>query len=263
MLKFSRAILPLLVVLFSLLGEPLVNAQCGAGKISKMIQGYASIVIADFAYNNNSGPNALGVPDGNGAYFSNNGQYIIFDLLDTVRTGQTYSFIWRQYPGIIPASQIWWSESVDGITFTDHPSSGSVSTTNERYFSTDFVTATDTRYIKISMMSGTNDFNVDAISYFATKCYSDNCGAGYTSQLIAGNGTYTSGNSINDPTYANFVPDGRGAFLNSTTDFARFSLPYTIPAGQEYYIIWRPAQNTAQMRIRESEDGSTWSGYKY
>ena len=60
----------------------------------------------------------------------------------------------------------------------------------------------------------------------------------------------------------NFVPDGRGAYLNSTTDYARIVLPYTIPAGQDYYIIWNPFQSGAQMRIRESLDGSTWSGYK-
>ena len=28
-------------------------------------------------------------------------------------------------------------------------------------------------------------------------------------------------------------------------------------------MIWRPAENNAQMRIRESEDGSTWSAVKY
>ena len=102
------------------------------------------------------------------------------------------------------------------------------------------------------MQTGTADFNVDAISYTATKCYSDDCGAGYSPQLISGNGTYTAGNSIIDPTFVNFVPDGRGAFLNTTTDYARIVLPYTIPAGQDYYIIWNPFQNGAQMRIRES-----------
>ena len=73
---------------------------------------------------------------------------------------------------------------------------------------------------------------------------------------------YLSGNGIGDPNYASYAPDGRGALLNSAGDWIRFRLPYTISAGQEYYIIWRPAENNAQMKIRESLDGSTWSGCK-
>ena len=262
MLRHSKAIVPLLVLIFSLLFYSNVSAQCGPGKISETIQGFGSIVTADYAYNNNTGINALGGPDGVGAFFSNNGQYIIIDLLDTVKAGQTYSFIWRQYPGVVPASQIWWSESVNGIAFTDHPSSGLISTTNERYFITDVIAASDTRYIRISMVSGTNDFNFDAISYYATKCYSDNCGAGYSTQLVSGNGVYSSGIGIGDPNNVNYVPDGSGALLNSAGDWIRIRLPYTISAGQEYYIIWRPVDNNAQMKIRESLDGSTWSGWK-
>jgi len=204
MLRNRKAVLPLLVVIFTLFFDISVSAQCGAGKIPKVIQGFGSIITIDNSYGGSTGPNALGAPDGTGAYFSNNGQYIIIDLIDTVRAGQTYSFIWRQYPGIGPASQIWWSESVDGSSYVDHPLSGTISTTNERYFITDIIAANDTRYIRISMASGTNDFNVDAVSYYATKCFSDVCGAGYTSQLISGNATYYSGNSINDPTIVNY-----------------------------------------------------------
>ncbi|TNF42473.1 MAG: hypothetical protein EP313_00940, partial [Bacteroidetes bacterium] len=245
MLKFRRAILGLPVVFFVFFFESSVSAQCGPGKISKEIQGFASIVTVDNSYNGVTGPYALGIPDGTGAYFSNNGQYIIIDLLDTVRVGQIYSFIWRQYPGIIPASQLWWSESIDGITFYNNSHSGILSTTNQRYFQSDIVAENDTRYIKV-FINGTNDFQLDAVSYFATKCFSEVCGSEYNSQLISGNATYIAGNSINDPTYANFAPDGRGAFINSPTDFARFRLPYAIPAGQSYYIIWRAAQSGAQ-----------------
>ena len=241
-LRLRKAIVSLLVVIFSLLFSGNVDAQCGAGKISATIQGFGAIIKVDNAYGGNTGQNALGGPDGNGAFFSNNGQYIIIDLLDTVKAGQIYSFIWRQYPGIGPASQIWWSESLDGVTFVDHPTSGSVSTTNERYFLSDFSAATDTRYIRISMMSGTNDFNVDAISYYATKCFSDNCGAGYNAQLVSGNGLYLSGNGIGDPNYISYSPDGKGALLNSAGDWIRIRLPYTISAGQEYYVIWRPCR---------------------
>ncbi len=262
MLSYKKAIFPLLVGIFALLFELSVSAQCGPGKISRVVQGYASLITTDNSYNGITGPSSLGVPDGNGTYFSNNGQYIIIDLLDTVRVGQTYSFIWRQFPGIIPASQIWWSESIDGVTFYNNSHSGFLSTTNEEYFQSEIIAENDTRFIRV-FINGTNDFNLDAVSYYATKCYSDLCGAGYTSQLISGNAIYSAGNSINDPTYANIGPDGRGAFLNSTTDFARFRVPNTIPAGQPYYIIWRADQNGAQIRIRESSDGSTWSGYKY
>ena len=102
------------------------------------------------------------------------------------------------------------------------------------------------------MGSGTNDFYVDAISYNATKCYSDPCGAGFTTRLISGSGYYTEQSSITNPARANYVPDGIGATFNSGSDRIVLSLPYLIPAGQNYYIIWRPAENNAQMRIRES-----------
>ncbi|MDX9772366.1 MAG: hypothetical protein RBT02_02975, partial [Bacteroidales bacterium] len=260
MLRNRKPLLPLLVVIFILFFDVSVSAQCGTGKISKVIQGFGSIITADNAYGGSTGINALGAPDGNGAYFSNNGQYIIIDLLDTVAVGQTYSFIWRQYQNVTGLSLLWWSESTDGITFNPR---GNISTFNERYFSEEVVASTPTRYIKIYMQTGTADFSVDAVSYYATKCFSDECGAEYTSQLISGNATYYSGISINNSTYANFVPDGTGALINSTSDYARFRLPYLIPAGQEYYIIWRPAQNGSQLRIRESTDGVSWSGYKY
>ena len=196
---FARAILPVVLLVSGLLVDTSVSAQpCGPGKIDKTIRGFGSIITVDNAYNGNTGINALGGPDGNGAYFTNNGQYIVIDLLDTIRVGQTYSIIWRQYPGISGNSLLWYSESVDGIVFNDR---GNVSTFNERYFSEDIVAANPTRYIRIYMQTGTADFNVDAISYTATKCYSDDCGAGYSPQLISGNGTYTAGNSIIDPTF--------------------------------------------------------------
>ncbi|MCK7533512.1 MAG: hypothetical protein MZV63_22005 [Marinilabiliales bacterium] len=38
---------------------------------------------------------------------------------------------------------------------------------------------------------------------------------------------------------------------------------YTIPAGQKYYIIWRPINvlgiGNSRMSIEESSDGATWS----
>ena len=67
-----------------------------------------------------------------------------------------------------------WSESLDGSTFTVHPSSG-IGTTNERYFATNIIAASDTRYIRI-FTTTTNDLSIDAISYSTTKCFSDLCG---------------------------------------------------------------------------------------
>ena len=259
MLRHRKAIVPLLVVIFSLLVYSNVAAQCGPGKISETIQGFGSILTANTSFSN--GSYALGGPNGSGANFSTGGQYIIVDLIDTVKAGQTYSITWRQYPGETGTSILNWSESLDGTTFIVHPSSG-LGTSNERYFTTDIIAATDTRYVRI-FTTTTQDLNVDAISFNATKCYSNPCGPGFSSQLISGNGTVSSNNSITNPNNANYVPDGNGATFNSNSDWLRIRLPFTIPAGQKYQIIWRPAEDNAQMGIRESQDGTTWSATKY
>ncbi len=259
MLRHSKAIVLLLVLIFSFLFSGNVAAQCGPGKISETIQGFGSILTANTSLSN--GPYALGGPNGSGANFSTGGQYIIIDLIDTVRAGQNYSITWRQYPGEGGTSTLNWSESLDGSTFTVHPSSG-IGTTNERYFATNITAANDTRFIRI-FTTTTNDLNIDAISYTATKCFSNPCGAGFTAELISGNGIVSSNNSISNPNNANYVPDGNGAGFNSTTDWIRIRLPYTIPAGQKYFLVWRPAEDNAQMRIRESADGLAWSAAKY
>ena len=208
-----RAILPLLVAIFFSLSDYSASAQCGPGKISKIIQGFGSIVTVDNAYAGTTGVNALGDPDGVAAYFSHNGQYIIIDLIDTVRIGQTYSFIWRQHQGMPDYTTLWWSESIDGTNFIDHSLSGLITTTNKSFFNSEFTAEHDTRFIKIYMAAGTNDFYFDAISYYATKCYSDICGAGDRTQLISGNGTYVEQSYVTNPTYANYVPDGSGALF--------------------------------------------------
>ncbi|MEZ5021016.1 MAG: hypothetical protein R2756_13040 [Bacteroidales bacterium] len=203
----------------------------------------------------------LGAPNGNGANFSSSGQYIVIDLIDTVKAGETYSITWRQYPGQSGTSYLNWSESTDGSTFTVHPSSG-IGTTNERYFNTDIVASTDTRYIRI-FSNSTYDLSIDAISYSTVKCFSNPCGAGYTPRLISGTGYYTEQSFVSNPGNANYVPDGSGATFNSGSDRIVLSLQYAIPAGQTYNIIWRPTENNAQMRIRESQDGSSWTPVKF
>jgi hypothetical protein len=253
-----KAILPSLVVIFSLFFAETASPQCGPGKISRTVQGFGSILTENAASSN--GHYSLGAPNGNGANFTSGGQYVVIDLIDTVRAGETYSIIWRQYPGQSGTSYLNWSESLDGSTFTVHPSSG-IGTDVERYFATDIIAATDTRFIRIFTTS-TQDLSVDAISYTATRCFSDPCGAGLTPRLISGNGYYTSQANVNNPAYSNYVPDGIGANFNSGFDRIIIQFPYTIPADQNYYIIWRPSEANALMKIRESADGSSWSAVK-
>ena len=97
---FARAILPVVLLVSGLLVDTSVSAQpCGPGKISKTIQGFGSIVTVDNAYNGNTGINALGGPDGNGAYFTNNGQYIVIDLLDTSKSWTNLFIYLETIPG--------------------------------------------------------------------------------------------------------------------------------------------------------------------
>ncbi len=240
--------MPLLAVILIFFFDFSVSAQCGAGKIPMTVQGFGSILTVNSAFSN--GAYSIGAPNGNGANFSSGGQFIIIDLIDTVRAGQTYSITWRQYPGEGGTSVLNWSESIDGSLFTVHPSSG-IGTTNERYFTTDIIAASDTRFIRI-FTTTTNDLSIDAVSYTATKCFTDPCGAGLTASLISGNGYYTEQSSVSNPANANYVPDGSGALFNSAADRIVLSLPYSIPPGQHYQIIWRPSENGAQMRMRES-----------
>ncbi|MFZ2287456.1 MAG: HYR domain-containing protein, partial [Bacteroidales bacterium] len=260
MLRNRKAILPLLAVIFILFFDASLSAQCGAGKIPATINGYASILTVDNSFGP-SGINSLGAPNGNGTNFSTGGQSFVIDLIDTVRAGQTYSITWRQYPGQSGTSTLNWSESLDGVTFTVHPSSGT-GTTNERYFTTDFVAATDTRFIRF-FSSDTYDLSIDAVYYSATKCLSSSCGPGLTSRVISGNGYYTDQASVSNPGNANYVPDGLGALFNAGSDRIVLRLPYAIPSGQHYQVIWRPSEDGAQMRIRESGNGSAWSPVKF
>ena len=260
MLRNRRAILPLLAVIFILFFDLSVSAQCGAGKIPVTVKGFASILTVDNSFGP-SGINSLGAPNGSGTNFSSGGQSFVIDLIDTVRAGQIYSITCRQYPGQSGTSTLNWSESIDGVTFTVHPSSA-MGTTNERYFTTDIVAATDTRFIRF-FSSDTYDLSIDAVSYSTTKCLSGGCSAGYTNQVISGNGYYIEQSSVGNPANTNYVPDGLGAGFNSGSDRIVLSLSYDIPAGQQYQIIWRPSENGAQMRIRESEDGSSWSPVKF
>ncbi|MCU0378304.1 MAG: hypothetical protein MUC78_08590, partial [Bacteroidales bacterium] len=256
---FARTILPVFIMVTGLLTSNPVAGQCDPGKISKTIRGFGSIVTSSISV---ISPNAaLGMPDGIGAGFTATGRQLVIDLLDTILIGQTYTFTWRRNPSEVASVYLNWEESIDGVSFIPHSSSGTVSTSN-RYINTSVTAENNTRFIRISS-STTADFQVDAISYFAGKCFSNICGPGFTGQLISGNATYITQANTSNPTYANNVPNGQGAEFSSNTDRIRFILPYTIPAGQNYYIIWRPSENNAQMRIRESEDGSSWAADKF
>ena len=238
-----KAILPLLVVIFSLFYAETASSQCGPGKISRTVQGFGSILTIDNAYGGITGAYALGTPDGSGAYFSNNGQYIVIDLIDTVQAGQTYTFFWRQHQSMSGSTIMWWSESVDGVSFTEHSLSGLLTTSNKSFFSSEITAENPTRFLRIYMAAGTNDFYLDAVSYNATKCYTEVCGPGTTSRILSGNAlplSSTDQNGVSNYTNISGVPDGRNATLNSSGDWAIISLPHTIPAGQQYYIIWRP-----------------------
>ena len=259
-----KAILPSLVVIFSLFFAETASPQCGPGKISRTVQGFGSIVTIDNAYGGITGAYALGAPDGYGAYFSNNGQYIVIDLIDTVWTGQTYTFFWRQHQGMTGSAIIWWRESLDGINFNEHSQSGLLTTSNKSFFSTEITAENPTRFLRIYIASGTNDFYIDAVSYYATKCYSDICASGYSSRLLSGNAlplVSTDQNGVSNYNYLSGVPDGRGALFNSSGDWAVINLPHTIPAGQQYYIIWRPIDvigvGSSILSVEES-DGTGW-----
>jgi len=256
-----KAIMPSLVVIFSLFFAETASPQCGAGKISQTVQGFGSILVVDNSFAS-GGLNALGAPNGSGANFAAAEQYIIVDLIDTVKAGQLYSIVWRQYPGQSGSSILNWSESLDGSTFIVHPSSG-VPTTNESYFSTDVVASTDTRFIRI-FSTTTTDLSIDAVLYSTYRCFSDICGAGYSTRLLSGNAlplASSDQNGVSNYTYLSGSPDGRGASFNSSGDWAIINLPHTIPAGQQYYIIWRPIDVTgvaSSVLSVEESDGTGW-----
>ncbi|NLE34484.1 MAG: hypothetical protein GX622_05230, partial [Bacteroidales bacterium] len=118
------------------------------------------------------------------------------------------------------------------------------------------------------MGSGTNDFFIDAISYTTTKCYSNTCGAGYTARILSGNALPLSTsdyNGVDDYTNISGSPDGRFARFENSGAWAILNLPFTIPAGQQYSLVWRPVDYTgvasSTMSVEES-DGSSWGPSK-
>ena len=197
------------------------------------------------------------MPNSSGAQFYDNGDYLVIDLLDTVRAGQQYIIYWRQRPSQNGSSTLNWSEALVLGSFTVHPNSG-IPTTNERYFNDTITANTDTRYIRFFNNDG-SDFELDAVSFITYKCFSINCGPGSYSQLFSGYVQQISNTSITNPDNVNGVPNGFGAFFNSGSDRIIVSLTFSIPAGQDYHIIWKPEEDNAQMGLRESADGITWS----
>ena len=269
MLSYKRAIFPLLVFFFALFFDLSVSAQCeGPGKSSFEVQGYASILITDDSYQHITGPGALGSPDGDAAYFANYGQSITVDLIDTVKAGQTYSFFWRQHQSMPEPSRIWWAESVDGTVFVSHPLSGVLSTSNKTFFRSQITANTDTRYLRIYMGAGSYDFYIDAISYTTVKCYSQVCGTGYSSRIVSGNAlplVSSDQNSVADYLNLSGLPDGKAAYFNSSGDWAILNLPTTIPAGQQYSLIWRPVNRTGvsfSVMTIEEYNGTSWGPQK-
>ncbi|HUW92924.1 MAG TPA: lectin-like protein, partial [Bacteroidales bacterium] len=266
MLRYRGSILALLVVIFSLVGEHSVIAQCGPGKIEKTIRGFGAIVAESNVGSTSN--TSLGMPDNLGALFDGSTDALVIDFIDTVRAGQQYQITWRQRPGQGGISTLNWSEALVMGSYTVHPNSG-ITTTDERFFNTTVVANANTRYIRIFSTNG-NDFEIDAISFSTTKCLTKPCAGGYSPQLISGSANplvppddYY---SISYPEDIDGVPDGYYGYINNPADWMIINLPFTIPAGQNYYIVLRSynadPNPTTRLTITESSDGVTWSSQK-
>lgn len=108
--------------------------------------------------------NILGSPDGAGADFLTNGDYIVVDLTDTIPAGQLYYVTWRQTPLAPGTSNMELYESEDGVAFTLNTATP-LSTSNENYFVQAVLSENATRYIRFERPVGSQDFQVDAVTY--------------------------------------------------------------------------------------------------
>jgi len=262
MLSYKKAIFPLLAGIFALLFELSVSAQCGPGKTPFEVQGFGSVAMQSLSV----GPPeyVLGAPNGSAAQLYDNGDYIVIDFIDTVLAGQEYVIYWRQRSGASGISTLNWSES---LTYGSYDPPRNITTSNEELFSQSVTATNDFRYIRIFNNNG-SDFEVDAVSYTTVKCFSSICAPGFSGHLLSGNALPLEAADIKDVNNARSiagVPDGSYASFNSSGDWVIINLPYTIPTGQIYSLVWRPIDQTgvafSRISIEES-DGSTWGPVK-
>jgi len=109
--------------------------------------------------------NAVGPADGTEAQLNSNGNYFILEMDEVIPAGQQYTIRWRQRPGEGGTSIIDLRESIDGVTFTAHPTQPQ--TTSETLINTVVTANVDTKfiYLKKDNPPSSSDYWVDAIFF--------------------------------------------------------------------------------------------------
>ena len=115
--------------------------------------------------------NALGAPDGQVAKFYDENDYLVVEMEEEIKAGESIVITWkyRHYTSSFSGPsqlEVWWS--ADGSNFTKETT---LSTYVKTFLVSQSVTlSNDARYIKLKNGLANPDFEVDAISYCQSTC---------------------------------------------------------------------------------------------
>lgn len=158
-----------------------VSGGGGSCSATNSCFGNADAVITETGidYNTTNQTAVLDGTDGDYAQLYNDTDVLTLDLTDTINAGENYNIVWRRKSTYTfgPFADLIIEESSDNITYTTNTTSPS---TDQQSFTTTTITAgIDTRYIRITLASASNDdVDVDAVYYNGIKCGGTSTGGG-------------------------------------------------------------------------------------
>lgn len=150
-------------------------SACGPGYVQVgggITSGNADAVVRNSGVANST--RALSAPNASGAQLYQGTDQFDLDLTDIIPSGTTYSVIWRQGPGQNNTSRMQVFESIDDVTYNEHPNSP-FATNNESFFAEDIVANQNVRYLRFTPTNN-RDLEIDAVvySFSSISCERDN-----------------------------------------------------------------------------------------
>jgi hypothetical protein len=163
-----------------------------AVNLSSFVQAYAAAVASSTNVQNPQ--DALGAPNGTGAYFNTVSGWEVLDMGDTLYTGEAAALTWRSQTAGSQARMLV-SSSLDGVTWS---AATTYSTTSATYGATNHGLTANARFIRVQRNSSTSytGFYLDAVhSFLGTSAGGTFSGPGVSGSTfdpaVAGAGTHT------------------------------------------------------------------------
>ncbi len=149
----------------------ITDPSCGPGYSEILLSGNATSVVAQSGIVNPQ--YAVGEPDGLGAELDDANDVLTIKLDYLIPAGQSYNVVWKRRNGTFTTAHLYFLESSDGVSFTEHSQSGNYTTDDQIYYISSTITAEiNTYYLRFRNPSGTyGDFWIDGVVFNALSCH--------------------------------------------------------------------------------------------